>query len=43
MKNYHYLVVLFVFLFSVKVYADKKQIAVEGEWGDELVHTCNYR
>jgi hypothetical protein len=39
MKNYHCLVVLFVFLFSVNVYAGKKQIAVEGEWGDERVRT----
>jgi hypothetical protein len=39
MKNYYYLVVLFAFLFSVNVYADKKQIDVEGKWGDELIRT----
>jgi hypothetical protein len=39
MKNYHYLVVLFAFLFSVNVYADEKQINVEGEWGNERVRS----
>jgi hypothetical protein len=39
MKTYHYLVVLFAFLFSVNVYADKKQINVEGKWGDGQVRT----
>jgi hypothetical protein len=39
MKNYYCLTVLFAFLFSVNVYADKKQIDVEGEWGDERVRS----
>ncbi|MDR1201933.1 MAG: DUF3244 domain-containing protein [Tannerellaceae bacterium] len=39
MKNYHYLVVLFAFLFSINVYADEKQISVEGEWGNERVRS----
>jgi hypothetical protein len=39
MKNYYCLTVLFAFLFSVNVYADKKQIDVEGEWGDNIIRS----
>ncbi|MDR1181640.1 MAG: DUF3244 domain-containing protein [Bacteroidales bacterium] len=39
MKNYYCFTVLFAFLFSVNVYADKKQIDVDGEWGDGPVRS----
>jgi hypothetical protein len=41
MKNIFYLVVLFALLSSVHLYADEKQVPVEGKWGDERVRTLN--
>jgi hypothetical protein len=39
MKNSYCVAVLFAFLFPVHVYADQKQIDVEGKWTDERVRS----
>jgi hypothetical protein len=39
MKSDFCLAVLFTLLFSVHLYADEKQVPVEGKWGDERVRT----